>query len=92
MTRTLSISEVKMRLTELTTGVEKRGEEIVLTRRGRPAAVLVSVAEFEGLEETIRILSDRFAVGQIQKSLRYFARGGRGLTVEKVFGEKRSVA
>jgi prevent-host-death family protein len=41
MTRILPISEVKTRLPELVTGVEGRGEQIVVTRKGKPVAVLV---------------------------------------------------
>ena len=45
MSQTLPISEVKARLPELVTGVEEREEEIVVTRRGKPAAVLINFAE-----------------------------------------------
>jgi antitoxin YefM len=51
--KTLPISEVKARLPEL--GVEEREEEVVVTRNGRPAAVLVSYAEFERPKETFRV-------------------------------------
>src|SRR5207253_1894973 len=40
MGRTLPISEVKTHLPELLTGIEEREEEIVVTRKGKPAAVL----------------------------------------------------
>ena len=39
MARILPISTVKARLPELVTGVESREEEIVVTRKGKPAAV-----------------------------------------------------
>ena len=37
MSKTLPISEVKTRLPELVSGVEEREEEIVVTRKGKPA-------------------------------------------------------
>jgi prevent-host-death family protein len=37
----MPISEVKTRLPELVSGVAEREEEIVVTRNGKPAAVLV---------------------------------------------------
>lgn len=58
MARTLPISEVKARLAELVTGIEEREEEVVVTRRGKPAAVLVNYAEYERLKETLDVLSD----------------------------------
>ena len=40
MAKTLPLSEVKTRLPELVAGVDEREEEIVVTKNGRPAAVL----------------------------------------------------
>ena len=49
MAKTLPLSEVKTRLPELVTGVEEREEEVVVTKNGRPAAVLINVQEYARL-------------------------------------------
>jgi len=85
--RTLPISEVKARLPELVAGVMEREEEVVVTRNGRPAAVLVNVDEYERLKETLDVLSDPDLMRQIRSSERYFAKGGKGLSFEEIFGE-----
>ena len=87
MARTLPVSAVKTHLPSLLTGVEEREEEIVVTRRGKPAAVLVNFAEYERLKATLDVLSDPVLMRQIRRSRRYFAGGGTGLTFEEVFGE-----
>ena len=87
MARTLPVSEVKTHLPELLTGVEEREEEIVVTRKGKPAAVLVNFAEYERLKATLDVLSDPALMRQIRRSQRYFAQGGQGLSFEQVFGE-----
>ena len=87
MAKTLPISEVKARLPELVTGVDEREEEIVVTRNGRPAAVLVNYAEFERLKETLDVLSDPGLMQQIMESRAFYAAGGKGLSFEDVFGE-----
>jgi prevent-host-death family protein len=87
MAKTLPISEVKARLPELVTGVQEREEEVVVTRNGRPAAVLVSYAEFERLKETLDVLSDPDLMRQIEESRAFYAAGGKGLSFEDVFGE-----
>jgi prevent-host-death family protein len=87
MARTLPISEVKTRLPELVTGVADREEEIVVTRKGKPAAVLVNFAEYERLKATLDVLSDPDLMAQIRKSERFYAAGRRGLSFEDVFGE-----
>lgn len=87
MPRTLPISAVKTHLPALLTGVEEREEEIVVTRKGRPAAVLLNFAEYERLKATVDVLSDPGLMRQIRRSRRYFASGGKGLSLDEVFSE-----
>ena len=46
--KTLSLSEAKMKLSSLVDSVYKTDEEVIITKNGSPAAVLVSPDEFEG--------------------------------------------
>ena len=87
MAKTLPLSEVKTRLPELIAGVEEREEEIVVTKNGRPAAILVNVREYERLKETLDVLSDEALMKQISRSQTFYKNGGRGLTFEEVFEE-----
>ena len=87
MARVLPISEVKAHLPELVTGVEDREEEVVVTRKGKPAAVLVNHAEYERLKETIDVLSDPELMRQIKLSRQFYASRRKGLSFEDVFGE-----
>lgn len=87
MAKTLPVSEVKARLPELVAGVQEREEEVLITRNGRPAAVLLNVDEYERLKATLDVLSDPDLMRQIRNSRRYFARGGKGLALEEVFAE-----
>lgn len=86
MTKILPISEVKARLPELVAGVLDREEEVIVTRNGKPAAMLVNIDEYERLKETLDVLSDPDMMRQIRESERYFAKGGKGLSFEEVFG------
>ena len=65
----LSVSEAKMKLSKLVDTVSKTDEEIVITKNGRPAAVLVSPDEFEGWQETNLILSDGVLMEEIKQGL-----------------------
>ena len=87
MAKTLPISEVKTHLPELVTGVAQREEEIIVTRKGKPAAVLVNFAEYERLKATLDVLSDPDLMDQIRKSRRFYASGKRGRSFEDVFEE-----
>ncbi len=87
MAKTLPLSEVKTRLPELVAGVEEREEEVVVTKNGRPAAVLINVQEYTRLKETIDVLSDPSLMRQIAESRAFYRAGRKGLSFEDVFGE-----
>jgi antitoxin YefM len=87
MAKTLPISEVKMKLAELIAGLESGDEEVIITRNGRPAAVLVATEAYEALRETLAILSHPEALAQIQRAQAYFAAGHQGLAPDEVFDE-----
>ena len=67
---TLSLSEAKIKLSSLIDRVSSMDEEIIITKNGRPAAVLVSPDEFEGWKETITICSNPDFVEEIKKGIR----------------------
>jgi prevent-host-death family protein len=83
----VSVTEAKNRLLELIRNLKQREEVVAITRDGTPAAVLLSMAQFEGLMETIDILSDAKAMPAIRKSLRE-AELGRWVSHERLFGKK----
>jgi prevent-host-death family protein len=87
MAKTLPLSEVKARLPELVAGVQDREEEIVVTKNGRPAAILINVQEYGRLKETLDVLSDPLLMKQISRSRAFYRPGRKGLTFEDVFGE-----
>lgn len=50
---TIPLTEAKLRLNELVDSAVTTHERVVITRHGKPAAVLLSVDDFESLEETL---------------------------------------
>jgi prevent-host-death family protein len=60
------VSDFRANAAELIEGIRRSGRPLVLTQRGRSAAVVLGVADFERMVEEIEVLSDiRTAVGQI---------------------------
>lgn len=86
MARVLSLSEAKAHLSSLVADLEKDDEELVITRNGRPAAVLLSADEYESWRETTEIRRNRALMREIKKGLRQLNKGRR-FTFEEVFGE-----
>jgi prevent-host-death family protein len=68
--KTLSLSEVKMKLSELVEAVKNTDEEIVITKNGSPAAVLISPDEYQSWKETIGVRSDASLMAEIRKGLK----------------------
>jgi prevent-host-death family protein len=64
----LPVTDVKRDLLPLIKKVQKLKESIAITRNGRPTAVLLSMEEYEGLLETIEILSDPRLLKTLRKS------------------------
>ncbi len=75
MSKTVPVREFRTHLAGLLDEVADRREHVTVTRRGRPAAVLVSVDEYEALEETAEILSDGGALAAIRRGLDDLAAG-----------------
>lgn len=68
MSETLSLAEIKAHLSEIVDRIEHQHERIVLTRNGRPAAVLISPGDLATLEDTVELLSDPAALRAIRKA------------------------
>ena len=65
----MPLKDVKNRLSEVVDQVEREHDRVVITKHGRPAAVLVSIADLESLEETLDVLSRPKLIAQIRDSL-----------------------
>ena len=82
---TLSLSEAKMKLSELIEKVQSTDAEVVITKNGRPAAVLVSPDEFEGWRETIAIKSDEDLMTEIKKGISALKKKTSVYTLKELF-------
>ena len=67
--KTLSLSEAKMKLSALVDNVRATDEQVVITKNGTPAAVLVSPDEFESWRETMEIRFDHESMDEIRAGL-----------------------
>ncbi len=65
---TLPITEVKVRIAELVDKAAREHDSYTITRNGRPEAVILSMAEYESMRETLDILSDPSTVADIRES------------------------
>jgi antitoxin YefM len=73
--KTVPVRELRSNLSELLSDVADRRDHVLVTRHGRPAVAIVPVDEYEALEETAEVLSDRSALATLEAGLGEIERG-----------------
>lgn len=66
---------VRNHLSDFVDRAEREHERVVVTRNGRPAAVLIGYDDLAALEETLELLSDAEAMADIREARNEVARG-----------------
>lgn len=66
--KTLSLADVKAHLSALIAEVETHHQNVTVTKNGVPAAVVISIDEWESLQETIAVLSDEQAIADLREA------------------------
>jgi len=82
--KVVTATQAKNSFLELLRDAEERGEEVLVTRNGRPCAVVVSIEEWESLLETVEILSDPDVMKKLTRALRE-RKAGRFFSHEEVW-------
>lgn len=72
---TLPITEAKNRFTELADRAAAEHDHFTVTRNGHPHVMVVSVAEWDELQETIAVLSEPQARADLAESAEAAQRG-----------------
>lgn len=71
----MPLADVKNRLSEVVERLEREHGRVVITKHGRPAAVVLNVADLEGLEQTLELLSNPRAMRRIRRAEAEIAAG-----------------
>jgi prevent-host-death family protein len=97
MTMIIPLADAKARLSAVLDDVRDTHDRVVITRNGRPEAVIISVADLETIEETLDLLSTPGAVDEIRTAEAEIARGEaigadelRRLMAERVRNERNA--
>jgi len=85
--KTMPLSEVKTKLSELVDAVEGRDEVVNITRNGKPVAMIVSKEEYESWHETIEIMRDAKLMKEIRKGIQSLKRAKKRYTLDEFFAD-----
>ena len=83
--KTMPLSEVKTKLSELVDAVERRDEVVTITRNGKPVAIIVSTDEYEGWQETVEIMRDEKFMREIRKGIQSLKRTKKRYSLDELF-------
>ena len=81
MVNTITLKELRPDLPEIIKRIDSRLDRYVVTKRGKPIAVMISPDDYEGLLETVEILSDKETVKRIKLAKRE-VKEGRTVSLE----------
>jgi len=83
--RTMPLSEAKAKLSKIIDSVNRFDDEVMITKNGRAAAVLLSPDEYDSWRETNLIKSDKEFFKEIRHALRKIDKNARLYSLEELF-------
>ena len=86
MVNTISVRELRPKLSKVIDDIHKKFDRYVITRRGKPEVVMMSIDDYEGLLETLEIESDPQLMADIRKAGQEM-KEGKGKTLEQIHKE-----
>lgn len=75
MVNMITLKELRPELPLVIKGIDSKLDRYIVTKRGKPVAVMMSPDDYEGLLETIEILSDKEAVKRIKQAKKEIKEG-----------------
>jgi len=82
MTITVPLTELRPNLPKIMDRLSKYFDRCIVTRHGKPEAVILAEEDYESLLETLDILSDQKLMKDIKKAQQELKKG-KGITWEK---------
>ena len=86
MVNTISVRELRPKLSKVMDNIHKKFDRYVITRRGKPEVVMMSMDDYEGLLETLEIESDPKLMKQLKKA-EVDLKNGKGKSLELIHKE-----
>ena len=68
MVNTISIRELRPKLADILKYVHERFDRYIITKRGRPEAVIMSIEDYESILETMEIQSDKTLMRRLKRA------------------------
>lgn len=90
MINTITLKELRPGLPDVIDRIDAKFDRYVVTRRGKPVCVMMSIEDYEAMVETMEILGDKALVKRIKKAEADY-KAGKAVALEKVLQELERV-
>ena len=90
MVKTITTRLFRAHLADVLDDVTERFDRYVISKRGKPKAILMCVDDYEGWLETLEIMSSKSTLKDIEAAKRELG-AGKGYTFENVFNKQLKV-
>ena len=67
MTNTISLKELRPELPKVIERIDEKFDRYIVTKRGKPVVVMMSIDDYESLTETLDILEDKETMKRVRK-------------------------
>lgn len=68
MTKNVTLKTLRPRLPKIIDDIDSKMDRFVITRRGRPVALMMSIDDYESLLETLDVLSNKGLMKRIKQA------------------------
>ncbi len=86
MVNTISVRELRPTLSKVIDNIHKKFDRYVITRRGKPEVIMMSIDDYEGLLETLEIESDPDLMKRLKQAEEDMKKG-KGKSLEQIHKE-----
>ncbi len=83
MTRTITLKELRPRLPKVIEEIDSRMDRFIVTKRGKPAALMMSIDDYESMLETLSVCTDRKLVKRLKAAERE-VKSGKGRSLDEI--------
>ena len=83
MVNTIALKKLRPQLPQVINNIDTKLDRYIVTKRAKPIAIMMSLDDYDGLLETIEILSDKEMVKNIRRAKREI-RAGKTISLEEL--------
>lgn len=79
----ISVRKLRPKLAEILKNISRRFDRYIITKRGNPEAVIMSIDDYESILETMDIQSDKALMKRLSKAEKE-KKSGRGRSLDEI--------